>query len=175
MAETRIISVIGQKQAGKTTLAIALAAEFIRKGRRVMTIKHALQPVEVDRPGSDSYRLFHEGKSERTLLVGPGTHALFARHPEESDPVTLALRHFEGADLVLVEGWETAALPKIEVFRTETGPRPLLDPAGPNAAEWIALVTDDDRLDASCPVLRFRDTMWLQLLANMAWEKAQTL
>lgn len=175
MAETRIISVIGQKQAGKTTLAIALAAEFIRKGRRVMTIKHALQPVEVDRPGSDSYRLFHEGKSERTLLVGPGTHALFARHPEESDPVTLALRHFEGADLVLVEGWESARLPKIEVFRTAVAPAPIFRATLPNAGEWIALVTDDDRFEAPCPVLRFRDTMWLQLLANMAWEKAKIL
>ncbi len=175
MAATRILSVIGRKGAGKTTLIIALAGEFTRKGRRVMTIKHARQPVAVDKADSDSYRLFHEAKSERTLLVGPGVHALFDRRPFDEDPATLARRHFEGADLVLVEGWETAALPKIEVFRTETGPRPLLDPAGPNAAEWIALVTDDDRLDASCPVLRFRDTMWLQLLANMAWEKAQTL
>ncbi len=175
MAETRIISVIGHKQAGKTTLAIALAAEFIRKGRRVMTIKHARQPVEVDRPGSDSYRLFHEGKSERTLVVGPGLHALFSRQLDESDPVTLARRHFEGADLVLVEGWETARLPKIEVFRTAVATAPLFRSNLPNVAEWIALVTDDDRLEAPCPVLRFRDTMWLQLLANMAWEKAKIL
>lgn len=175
MAETRIISVIGQKHAGKTTLTIALAAEFIRKGRRVMTIKHARQPVEVDRPGSDSDRLFHEGKSERTLLVGPGTHALFVRHPEEGDPVTLARRHFAGADLVLVEGWETAPLPKIEVFRSAVAAAPLFRSTLPNAGEWIALVTDDDQLEAPCPVLRFRDTMWLQLLANMAWEKAKLL
>jgi molybdopterin-guanine dinucleotide biosynthesis protein B len=175
LAETRLISVIGQKHAGKTTLAIALAAEFVRKGRRVMTIKHARQPVEVDRPGSDSYRLFHEGKSERTLVVGPGLHALFARHSEEGDPVSLARQHLEGADLVLVEGWESARIPKIEVFRTEVARAPLFRATLPNAAEWIAIVTDDDRLDAPCPVLRFRDTMWLQLLANMAWEKAKIL
>ena len=38
---------------------------------------------------------------------------------------------------------------------------------------WKAV--DDDKLEATCPVLRFRDTMWLQLLANLAWEKAQVL
>jgi molybdopterin-guanine dinucleotide biosynthesis protein MobB len=175
VAATRILSVIGRKGAGKTTLAIALASEYVRKGRRVMTIKYARQPVAVDREGTDSHRLFHEAKSERTLLVGPGIHALFERRPEDEDPATLARRHFEGADLVLVEGWESAALPKIEVYRTETGPRPIFSPDLPNAAEWIALVTDDDHLDAPCPVLRFRDTMWLQLLANMAWEKAKVL
>lgn len=63
MAATRILSVIGRKGAGKTTLIIALAGEFTRKGRRVMTIKHARQPVAVDKADSDSYRLFHEAAS----------------------------------------------------------------------------------------------------------------
>ena len=47
----RIISVIGRKNAGKTTLTVALAAELVRRGRRVMTIKHGHQPADVDRPG----------------------------------------------------------------------------------------------------------------------------
>ena len=47
-------------------------------------------------------------------------------------------------------------------------PEPIYDRAAPNAAEWVAIVTDDPTLEAACPVLRFNDTIWLQLLANLA-------
>jgi molybdopterin-guanine dinucleotide biosynthesis protein MobB len=175
VAETRIVSIIGRKRSGKTTLAVALAAEFVRKGRRVMTIKHSALPVEMDRPGSDSYLAFHDGKAERTLVIAPGVRVLFERHADDTDPVTLARRYFDGADIVLVEGFRLAAIPKIEVFRREVSPTPIFDPALPSAGEWIAIVTDDDRFEASAPVLRFRDTMWLHLLASMAWDKARVI
>lgn len=175
MPDTRILSIIGKKGAGKTTLAVALAAEFVRKGRRVMTIKHSPQAVEMDRPGSDSYQAFHDGKAERTLVVAPGLRVLFERHADDTDPVTLARRYFDGADIVLVEGFRQAAIPKIEVYRRAAGASPIFDPTLPNASEWIAIVTDDDRFEAPVPVLRFRDTMWLHLLANMAWEKARPI
>lgn len=175
MAETRILSVIGKKGAGKTTLLLALAAEFTRKGRRVMTIKHATHAVQMDRPGSDSYLHFNEGKAERTLLISPEFRALFERHPDDTDPVTLARRYLDGADVVLCEGFEQASLPKIEVFRRPAGKAPLYTPDAPNAGEWIAIVTDDDKFQAPCPVLRFHDTMWLHLLANMAWERARLI
>ena len=48
-------------------------------------------------------------------------------------------------------------------------------PKPANADEWVAVVTDDEKFEAPCPVLRFRDTMWLQLLANIGWEKARLL
>jgi len=172
---TRILSVIGKKDAGKTTLAVALAAEFVRKGRRVMTVKHASHPADVDRPGTDSHRHFHEGKAERTLLVAPDMRVLFERHRDDTDPVTLARRYLDGADIVLVEGFRKAELPKIEVFRRAASSTPIFDPAAANADQWVAIVTDDEKFEAPCPVLRFRDTMWLQLLANLAWERATTL
>jgi molybdopterin-guanine dinucleotide biosynthesis protein B len=172
VADTRVISVIGRKGAGKTTLIVALASEYIRKGRRVMTIKHAGHPADVDRPGLDSYRHFHEGKAERTLLVTPDLRVSFERHSGDADPVALVRHYHQGADLVLVEGFTHAHLPKIEVFRKVAGDRSLYEPNLPHAGEWIAIVTDHERLEAACPVLRFHDTMWLQLLANMAWEKA---
>jgi molybdopterin-guanine dinucleotide biosynthesis protein MobB len=175
VAAARILSIIGLKNAGKTTLEVALSGEFVRRGRRVMTIKHMDHPPEVDRPASDSYRHFHEGKAERTLIASPNLRVLFERSPDDMDPVALAHRYFDGADLVLVEGFRKAAIPKIEVFRKEVGRAPLFDPSQPNAGEWIAILTDDDKYDAPCPVLRFRDTMWLQLLANIAWDRALEL
>ena len=175
MADTRILSIIGRKNAGKTTLAVALASEFARKGRRVMAIKHASHPAEVDQTGSDSYRLFHEGKAERVLIAGPDLRVIFERRPDDTDPIALAKQYFDGAEIVLVEGFKRAPIPKIEVFRRAAGDTPLFDPSLPGAAQWIAIVTDDERFDAPCPVLRFRDTMWLQLLANLAWDRAKVI
>jgi molybdopterin-guanine dinucleotide biosynthesis protein MobB len=175
VAATRLISIIGRKNAGKTTLTVALASELARRGHRVMTMKHADHPAQVDQPGVDSWRHFHEGRAERVLLVSPEMRVLFHRAPDEYDPVGLAREHLSGADIVLIEGFKRAPLPKIEVFRRAISSQPIYDPAAPNAEEWVAIVTDDFSFDADRRILRFNDTMWLQLLANLAWEHARVL
>ncbi|HTK42124.1 MAG TPA: molybdopterin-guanine dinucleotide biosynthesis protein B [Gemmatimonadales bacterium] len=173
----RILTVIGRKNAGKTTLTVALAAELIRRGRRIMTIKHGHHPADVDRSGSDTYRHFHEGRAERTLIAAPTLRVLFERTPDDYDPVALARRYMDGADLVLCEGFKQSSLPKIEVWRRAIGGKPLYDPTAPNASEWIAIMTDDRDMgvEAACPVLSFSDTNWLHTLANLAWDRALTL
>jgi molybdopterin-guanine dinucleotide biosynthesis protein MobB len=171
----RIISVIGRKDAGKTTLTVALAAELVRRGRRVMTIKHGHHPADVDRPGSDTYRHFHEGKAERVLIASPRLRVLFERTPDDYDPIGLVRRYMEDADIVIIEGYKAAPLPKIEVFRRAVAERPIYDPAAANAGDWVALVVDDRSIEARCPVLHFQDTMWLQTLTNLAWDRAKLL
>jgi len=173
----RILTVIGRKNAGKTTLTVALAAELIRRGRRIMTIKHGHHPADVYRAGSDTYRHFHEGRAERTLIAAPTLRVLFERTPDDYDPVALARRYMDGADLVLCEGFKQSSLPKIEVWRRAIGGKPLFDPTAPNASEWIAIMTDDRDMgvEAACPVLSFSDTNWLHTLANLAWDRALTL
>jgi molybdopterin-guanine dinucleotide biosynthesis protein MobB len=175
MAATRIISVIGRKNAGKTTLTVALASELVRRGHRVMTIKHGHHPADADRSGSDTWRHFHEGKAERVLIASPDLRVLFERSPDDYDPIGLARQYMQGADIVLTEGYKAAPLPKIEVFRREVGRSPLYDAAAVNAAQWVAVVTDDPDFTAPCHVLHFHDTIWLQLLANLAWERALVL
>jgi len=175
VASTRIISVIGRKNAGKTTLAVALANELTRRGHRVMTIKHGHHPADADRRGSDTWRHFHEGQAERVLIASPQLRVLFERSPDEYDPVGLARRYMQGADIVLTEGYKAAALPKIEVFRRAAAPEPLYQPGAPNASEWVAVITDDPDFRADCTVLRFHDTIWLQLLTNLAWDRALVL
>ena len=175
MAATRILSIIGRKNAGKTTLTVALASELVRRGHRVMTMKHADHPAQVDQRGVDSWRHFHEGRAERVLLVSPDMRVLFHRAPDAYDPIGLAREYLTGADIVLVEGFKRAPIPKIEVFRRAVSPTPLYDPAAPGADQWIAIVTDDYAFEAHLRVLRFTDTMWLQLLATFAWEHALAL
>lgn len=174
MAATRILSIVGRKNSGKTTLTVALAAEYVRRGKRVMTIKHASHPANVDAPGTDTYRHFYEGRAERVLIASPDLRVVFERSPDDQDPVTLARRYLDGADIVLVEGFSAHPLPKIEVFRTVAAKTPIYDSASATADQWLAIVTDGD-LEADCRVLRFRDTMWLQFLANIGWDGARII
>lgn len=175
MAGPRVYSIIGHKNAGKTTLMVTLAAEYVRRGKRVMTLKHGHHPADTDRPGSDTYRHFTEGKVHRAAIMGPEVRVLWDRAPDDYDPIGFIRRYMMDADLVLVEGFKRAPLPKLEVHRMEVARRPLFDPAAPNAGEWFAIITDDHKLQAPCRVIHFTDTMWLQFLANVAWDKALQL
>ncbi len=175
MAATRMISIIGLKNAGKTTFLVALAAELARRKFRVMTIKHGSHAADMDQKGKDTWRHWHEGKAERVLMEGPGQRVLFERTEVESDPISLAQEYLEGADIVLVEGFKRAPLPKIEVYRTAAGPKPIFDPAVHDPTDWVAMVTDDRDLRMPFSVFRFSDTAWLVTLASLAWDRAKIL
>lgn len=170
----RIISIIGLKNAGKTTLLVALARELNRRGKRVATIKHATHPAELDREGTDSWRHYHEGLADGVLIASPGVRAVFERRADDTDPETLARQYFGDRDLVLVEGFKAAPLPKIEIYRTAAGPAPLVASAT-DKSPWVAVVSDTSVTGVTCPVLRFTDTMWLQLLAALAWDRAKVI
>ena len=172
---TRIISIVGSKNAGKTTLAVALTSELVRRKHRVMTIKHGHHPADVDRQGTDTWRHFHEGQAERVLIASPDLRVLFERSPDDYDPIGLARQYMEGADIVIAEGFKAAPLPKIEVYRRAVADKPLYNPRATNAREWVAILTDDPEFEAECTVLHFNDTIWLQLLASLAWDRALVL
>ncbi len=170
-----MISIIGRKNAGKTTLLVALAAELARRKFRVMTLKHGTHAADTDQRGKDTWRHWHEGGAERVLMEGPGQRVLWERTVQQSDPITLAQRYLAGADIVLVEGFKSAPVPKIEVYRLVAGPEPLFDPAAHRDHEWVAMVTDNPDYRAAFPVFRFSDTAWLVTLANLAWDRAKVL
>ena len=116
MASTRIVSIVGRKNAGKTTLAVALASEYARRGHRIMTIKHGHHPADVDRSGSDTWRHFHEGHAERVLIASPDLRVLFERTPDDYDPIGLVRRYMQGADVVLIEGFKAAPSRRSKCF-----------------------------------------------------------
>lgn len=174
MAATRIISIIGKKDAGKTTLVVALATEMRRK-LRVMTLKHGTHAADMDQRGKDTWRHWNEGRAERVLLEAPGERVLFERTDSDGDPMALARRYLDGADIVLAEGFSAYPLPKIEVYRTACGDKPIYDPSRDNADQWVAVLTDNPTFRAPFPVFRFSDTSWLVSLATLAWDRARIL
>ncbi len=175
MAGTRIITIIGRKDAGKTTLAVALSAEFARRKRRVMVIKHASHPAQMDQPGTDSWRHFNEGKAERVVLACPEQRYILERSKDDLDPVALAKRYLDGADIVLVEGFKSAPLPKVEIWRKEVGAGPLVNDAGADMDQWVALLCDDKKVTAPCRTLYTQDTMWMNILVELIWDRAKVV
>ncbi|NDH64022.1 MAG: molybdopterin-guanine dinucleotide biosynthesis protein B [Alphaproteobacteria bacterium] len=108
----RVFGVTGWKNAGKTTLVERLVAEFVRRGWRVSTIKHAHHDVDVDQPGRDSYRHRLAGAGE-VALVGGLRYAIIREQPAPTLAEVLA--RLAPADLILIEGYKREPHPKIEV------------------------------------------------------------
>jgi molybdopterin-guanine dinucleotide biosynthesis protein B len=173
MQEPRLVSIVGKKNAGKTTLVVALVRELIRRGHRVMTIKHGMHPFEMDQKGRDTWRHLHEGGAERVVMETPGSRILIARTDQEAGPRELASRFLGDAHFVVVEGFKKSDLPKIEVYRRSVHAAPLYDPAAPEASQYIAIVTDATDFRASIPVLRFSDTNWLYRLVDLVSQGAR--
>jgi molybdopterin-guanine dinucleotide biosynthesis protein MobB len=149
------VCIIGKKNGGKTTLAVALLAELRRRGLRVASIKHGHHAFETDQPGRDSWRHFNEGAAEATIMAGEGKIALVMRMEGEPDPARLVRDFYTGRgyDLVLIEGYKAGPFPKIEVFRRAVHDRPLFVDAGGAADSYLAIVTDDASLRAELPVI----------------------
>ena len=66
----RVYGVTGWKNAGKTGLMERLVAEITGRGYTVSTVKHAHHNMDVDQPGTDSYRHRIAGASEVLLASG---------------------------------------------------------------------------------------------------------
>lgn len=150
------VSVVGRKNSGKTTLTVALAAELKRRGRRVATLKHGHHDFEIDQPGRDTWRHFHDGGAEAVVMASSGKIALVMRCEGEPDPRELIARFYggKGYDLVLVEGYKRGPFPKIEVFRRAVHDSPLFDADDhESVADFVALVTDDPSIAAPGPVI----------------------
>lgn len=172
-----MMAIVGGKHQGKTTLVARLAAELRRRGHRVMTIKHGSHTFNIDPATTDTYRHYHEGMAEKVAMVSPDKFALVERWSEERSPEEIAERHMADADVVLCEGFKRSTLPRIEIFRSETGAAPLYDPASPAAASYLAMVTDLPSLPSSSslhgdlPLIHLTDPAWLSAVADLVEQR----
>ena len=161
-----MVSIVGRKHAGKTTLVVRLSAELTRRGHRVMTLKHGSHTFNLDPATTDTYRHYHEGNAERVAMVSPDKFALIERWERELSPEEIAATHFADADIVLCEGFKASRLPKIEIHRGEAHPAPLWPAPDFDASTWRVMVSDV--AVAGFPGVRFdlANASWLAALAD---------
>lgn len=122
-----VLGIVGPSGAGKTALLCRLLPELAVAGLRVGVIKQASARFDLDEPGRDSDRLRRAGLA-RTLVAAVGQTALIEERDPACQPGDCELADALGwldvgaLDLVLVEGFARAALPKLEVLRAD-GPK----------------------------------------------------
>ena len=115
----------GWSGSGKTTLIERLVPRFVEQGLVVSLIKHAHHEFDIDKPGKDSYRHRQAGCSEVLVTSAARWAVMHELRGEKELALADALRKLSPCDLVLVEGFKTAAIPKLEVYRASVG-KPLL-------------------------------------------------
>jgi molybdopterin-guanine dinucleotide biosynthesis protein B len=138
MQSSRILGITGWSGSGKTTLLTRLIPEFVARGLRVATLKHAHHAFDVDTPGKDSYEHRKAGASE--VIIASARRWVQMHELGTAPEPTLAdlLRRLTPCDLVLVEGYKHEQHPKLEVYRAAVG-KPALYPEDPHI---LAVATD---------------------------------
>jgi len=111
-----VVSFIGKKKSGKTTVVLGVVAELRRRGYRLAVIKHDTHGFEVDVPGTDSYR-FREIGAEVVGISSPDKYVWLNTITEERSLQDLIGQIREPVDLVITEGFKKQDAPKIEVSR----------------------------------------------------------
>ncbi|MCZ7663568.1 MAG: molybdopterin-guanine dinucleotide biosynthesis protein B [Thermoleophilia bacterium] len=131
-----VVSFVGKKKSGKTTVLVGVIRELAGRGYRVAALKHDTHGFDVDIPGTDSYRL-REAGAVVTGISSPDTYVWVNRSTQEPTLEQLVARISEPVDLVITEGFKRKDAPKIEVSRRERSSSLICD-----EDELVGIVSD---------------------------------
>ncbi len=117
-----VVAFAGYSGSGKTTLVEGLIPALKQRGLRVSVVKHAHHKFDIDHPGKDTWRHRQAGALE--VVVASENRLALIREFEK--PTVLSVHHliaelYEGVDWVLVEGFKSSDLLKVEVWRADSG------------------------------------------------------
>lgn len=120
-AEVRVFGIAGRSGSGKTTLIEAMLPLMAAQGMKVNVIKHSHHDLQLEPPHKDSAR-FRQAGAQEVMVASPYRYAIVHELHSRPEP-TLAeqVARLCPADLVLVEGFKHEAIPRLEVYRAETG------------------------------------------------------
>ena len=135
----KVVGFAGFSGAGKTTLVESLIPALKLRGLRVSVVKHAHHDFDIDHPGKDTWRHREAGAFE--VVVASDRRLALMREFEQ--PAKLSVHHliselYDGVDWVLVEGFKSSNLLKMEVWRAGAG-----KPARYPDDDFIAAIATD--------------------------------
>jgi molybdopterin-guanine dinucleotide biosynthesis protein MobB len=141
-----LVAFVGGHDSGKTTLLENLIPRLRARGLEVGAVKHTSRDVEDDAVGKDSQRLGAAGAVVWALVTPERTTV--RRRLDGASLADLVRRQFSGCDLVLIEGYKSVPIPRVEVTRARI--------SRPEVAGALARVSDSPAGD-SVPTFRFED------------------
>lgn len=113
-----MIGIAGWKKSGKTTLTVRLVEEFTRRGLKVATIKHAHHDFQVDDGETDSARHRRAGAGQVAVVSGKRWAMVTELDGAPEPNFEEIVARLDPCDLIIVEGYKTAPILKIEARRT---------------------------------------------------------
>jgi molybdopterin-guanine dinucleotide biosynthesis protein B len=139
----KVVGFAGYSGSGKTTLVERLIPALKLRGLRVSVVKHAHHNFDVDKPGKDTWRHREAGAFE---VVAASAHRLaLMREFEQSTELNvhhLIAELYAGVDWVLVEGFKSSDLLKIEIWRAPGESYPAMPARYPDDDFVVAIATD---------------------------------
>jgi molybdenum cofactor guanylyltransferase/molybdopterin-guanine dinucleotide biosynthesis protein MobB len=149
-----VIGVAGWKNSGKTTLVARLVAELSRRGFKVATVKHAHHDFQIDEAATDSARHRRAGAAQ-VAIVSARRWAVIRELGADPEPsLDEMIGRLDPCDLVIVEGYKAATIPKIETRRSASAHARPLAATDPSV---IAIAADHACDGAGRPVLALDD------------------
>jgi molybdopterin-guanine dinucleotide biosynthesis protein B len=149
-----VIGIAGWKKSGKTTLVVRLIEEFTRRGLKVASVKHAHHNFQIDDAETDSARHRRAGAAQ-VAVVSAKRWALISELDGAPEPdLTEVMGWLGPCDLIIVEGYKSAAIPKIEARRRAALSREALADSDPNV---IAIAADQATDGRGLPVFSLDD------------------
>ncbi|WP_341905359.1 molybdopterin-guanine dinucleotide biosynthesis protein B [Polaromonas sp. YR568] len=119
--DMNVVGFSGFSGSGKTTLVEKLIPALKSRGLRVSVVKHAHHSFDIDQPGKDTHRHRQAGAFE--VVVASQNRLALVREFEKPARMTvhqLIAELYDGVDWVLVEGFKSSDILKIEVWRAPT-------------------------------------------------------
>jgi molybdopterin-guanine dinucleotide biosynthesis adapter protein len=152
-----VIGIAGWKNSGKTTLTCRLVEEFTRRSFRVATIKHAHHAFAIDDGATDSARHRRSGAGQ-VAIVSAARVALVTELGDQAEPTLDAIiARLQPCDLIIVEGYKRAAIPKIEARRSAQLDKRSLSEGDP----WVVAIATDHAVASVLPVFALDDIVRL--------------
>ena len=107
----RIISIVGLKNTGKTSLTSKVIKELTNRDFKVASIKHSHHQMEMDHEGTDTYKQMQSGSD---LVVGIGGRTYFNINERlDLERILFLIKLIENPDFVVIEGFKAYPYAKI--------------------------------------------------------------
>ncbi|RBQ22453.1 hypothetical protein ALNOE001_22110 [Candidatus Methanobinarius endosymbioticus] len=111
----KVISVVGKKDSGKTSLTIKIIKELKKRGFKVASIKHSHHMLEMDRKNTDTWK--HKEAGSETV-AGIGSRTFFNIDKDlPLERILFLIKLIDEPDFVVIEGFKNYNYSKISTSK----------------------------------------------------------